>query len=261
MKIAVVVGMFPKISETFIVSQIKGLIERGHEVTIIAKDRAGELPQSDVIDFKLIERTLYPRRLARSKIRRLLAFGLDWLRLLVAHPKRAIAALPLAMPLNSPGLRRFYFAMLFHGREFDVVHCHFGFMGKLIADLGARGLVDCPVITSFHGVDIGSGVSVDRYRQLHRRGAKFTANSQFSANRAIELGCPAERIALLPVGISLDDFPFSERRLNSSEPLRLITVGRLIESKGIHIALEAIARLAERRVRCALRHHRGWPRA
>ena len=40
MRIAVVVGMFPKISETFIVSQVKGLIDRGHEVSIIAKERA-----------------------------------------------------------------------------------------------------------------------------------------------------------------------------------------------------------------------------
>ena len=71
MKIAIVVGMFPKISETFIVSQITGLIDRGHEVTIIASERAEEARQADVIEYKLVDHTIYPqhRRIQRIQTR------------------------------------------------------------------------------------------------------------------------------------------------------------------------------------------------
>ncbi len=37
MKIAFIVGGFPSISETFILNQITGLIDRGHDVEIFAK--------------------------------------------------------------------------------------------------------------------------------------------------------------------------------------------------------------------------------
>lgn len=245
MRIAIVVGMFPKISETFIVSQITGLIDRGHEVTIIAKERAEKELQSDVVEYRLLDRTLYPEALPEAKLRRIFKFAADWLRLAVTDPRSALTSLRLSAPFDSPGLQRFYFAKLFHRREFDLIHCHFGFMGKLTADLEACGLVRCPVITSYHGVDIGLAATAEEYQVLHKNGAWFTANSQFSANRAIELGCPPERISLIPVGVHLPDFPFSERHYQSSAPLRLLTVGRLVESKGIHIALEAIAMLEQ----------------
>ncbi|MCB1096473.1 MAG: glycosyltransferase [Verrucomicrobiae bacterium] len=243
MKIAIVAGMFPKISETFIVNQITGLIDRGHEVTIIASEKAEKAVQSDVVEYQLLERTLYPKPLARSKFRRLLDFAIDWLRV---EPRHALASLKLAAPWDSPGLQRFYFWSLFQSREFDLIHCHFGFMGRTIADFESRGLLSSPLITSFHGVDIGSAANCEDYRLLHTIGTRFTVNSQFSANRAIELGCPADRIELLPVGVNLPAFRFSARTLQPNHTLRLLTVGRLIKSKGIHIALEAVAELANR---------------
>ena len=242
MNIAIVVGMFPKISETFIVSQITGLIDRGHEVTIIAKERAEREMQADVIQYGLIDRTLYPERLPANKLHRLAKFACDWLKLFASAPRRALASLPT----DAAGLQRFYFAKLFERREFDLIHCHFGFMGRQIADLKARGLISCPVITSFHGTDIGAAASSEDFRQLHEWGTKFTTNSQFLANRAIALGCPAERIDLLPVGISLPAFRFTERSLGSKQTLRLLTVGRLVASKGIGVALDAVSELAER---------------
>ena len=42
MKVAFIVGQFPILSETFILNQIVGLIERGHDVDIYA-DQKGDL--------------------------------------------------------------------------------------------------------------------------------------------------------------------------------------------------------------------------
>ena len=60
MKIAFVVNVFPTLSETFILNQITGLVERGIEIDIIA-GRVGETSKihPDVIKFNLLDRTLY----------------------------------------------------------------------------------------------------------------------------------------------------------------------------------------------------------
>ena len=238
--------MFPKISETFIVSQITGLIDRGHEVTIIAKECAECEMQSDVVDYQLVERTLYPKALAKSKLLRLGAFALDWLHFAIRRPKHTLAVFKLARPFNSQGLRRFYFAQLFLDRQFDLIHCHFGFVGQLVAELAEHGIVSAPIITSYHGTDIGDWTNEEDFRLLHERGTAFTTNSKFSAKRAIQLGCPEDRLDLLPVGLDLDRFAVSERRYHPAQTLRLVTVGRLVSCKGIDIIIDAVAQLTLR---------------
>ena len=60
MKILFVVGQFPKLSETFILSQITGLIDQGNTVTILAERPEGqEDVHEDVQKYNLINRTFY----------------------------------------------------------------------------------------------------------------------------------------------------------------------------------------------------------
>lgn len=49
MKIAFLINEFPSVSETFIQSQISGVIDRGHEVTIFARSGRDDLPISDEV--------------------------------------------------------------------------------------------------------------------------------------------------------------------------------------------------------------------
>ena len=60
MRIAFIVGRFPALSQTFILRQVTGLLERGHEVEIFAQ-RPGEEPvgHRDVETFELMKRTRY----------------------------------------------------------------------------------------------------------------------------------------------------------------------------------------------------------
>ena len=60
MKIAFILGGFPKLSETFILNQITGLIERGHEVEIYADNLINENKvHPDIEKYSLISRTRY----------------------------------------------------------------------------------------------------------------------------------------------------------------------------------------------------------
>ncbi len=60
MKIAFIVNEFPCVSETFVLNQITGLIDQGHEVDIFAQ-RPGTSPtmHADVEKYRLLDRTLY----------------------------------------------------------------------------------------------------------------------------------------------------------------------------------------------------------
>ena len=61
MKIAFMVSIFPALSETFILNQITGLINRGYNVKIFA-NQPGDFPKThaDVAKLRLQERTFYP---------------------------------------------------------------------------------------------------------------------------------------------------------------------------------------------------------
>ncbi|HBE30790.1 MAG TPA: colanic acid biosynthesis glycosyltransferase WcaL, partial [Cyanobacteria bacterium UBA11368] len=89
MRIAFIVGKFPTVSETFILNQIVGLIERGHEVDIYA-DVPGDTNKihADVEKYNLLQRTYYASTPSNRFLRILKGFGL-----LLGHGYKAPAVL------------------------------------------------------------------------------------------------------------------------------------------------------------------------
>ena len=73
MKIALIVPEFPSLSQTFVLNQITGLIDRGHQVDIFA-ERPDNQPKmhADISKYKLLQRTYYLPCLPRNKIVRVL---------------------------------------------------------------------------------------------------------------------------------------------------------------------------------------------
>src|SRR5262245_13695826 len=61
LRIAFFMGSFPVVSETFILRQITGLIDLGHQVNIFADTRAdGSTPvHPEVLKYRLLERTTF----------------------------------------------------------------------------------------------------------------------------------------------------------------------------------------------------------
>jgi colanic acid/amylovoran biosynthesis glycosyltransferase len=138
-------------------------------------------------------------------------------------------------------------------RPYDVIHCHFAPSGVMAVLLREIGALQGTIITTFHGYDVGSypqkhGINV--YEPLFRMGDLYTANTRYTRDRGIALGCPSERIVTLPMGIDLSKFRFTPRQLLPGEPIKILTVGRLVEKKGIEYAVRAVAKVthAERRI-------------
>lgn len=251
LRIAVFVHEFPTLSETFVLSQITGLIDRGHDVTILANAR-GTQPHvhPEVAAYRLHDRTRY-QDLPPGRWARLLTAG----RLATrpgADRRRLLAALNLLRYGREALSLRLYFwtARLAAEAPFDVIHCHFGPMGRTAAFLRCIGALRGRLATTFHGVDMSAYLRAAPryYRHLFRHGDLFLPISWRWREALLAMGAPADRVAVHRMGIDPSRFPFALRDRRSGTLLRVLTVGRLVEKKGVDLGLAAVAALAARGV-------------
>ena len=61
----------------------------------------------------------------------------------------------------------------------------------------------------------------------------------------IDLGCPADRIAVQHLGVRSDEIEFRPRTLKPGERVRIVCTARLVEKKGLEYAIRAVAKLRE----------------
>jgi colanic acid/amylovoran biosynthesis glycosyltransferase len=81
----------------------------------------------------------------------------------------------------------------------------------------------------------------DVYGRLFRDADAVMGISEYAIQRLKQLGCPAQKLSVLHTGVCLAKFAFHARRPLAEEPLRILTVGRLVEKKGLEYALRAVA--------------------
>lgn len=249
LRIAVFVSEFPALSETFVLRQVVGLLKRGHDVTVFADQPRDEpLTHPDFETYGLGQRTRYLGMPAERTARATKALGA-----LARHGLRHPTVLPRTLdPLrfgrNALNLRMLYWASLLLEEEpFDVLHCHFGPVGAMVEELRSIGAVKGLLVTTFHGADLTVCLRQDpnAYRRLLRRGDLFLPISNYLARRLASLGCPRKRIGLLRMGVDLERFAVRPRRRTAGEPLRVVTVGRLVDKKGVADGLRAVAGAAQ----------------
>jgi colanic acid/amylovoran biosynthesis glycosyltransferase len=275
MRIALIVGTFPKLSETFILRQITGLIDRGHDVHVFAGDaESGSTIQSDIGIYGLLAKTTYVDGPSESMVWEMPIvpfIGDTWIDG-AEKPIRNVSRLFRAMPVflktaaSAPALtidtlrsRKFGYqarslsalyrlaAMIPGSREFDVVHAHFGPVANSFQFI--RRLWGVPFIATFHGYDfsiVPKKEGPDVYADLFVAVDRVTVNCEYAGRRIRELGCPSEKVSVLHVGIDTDEFSWVEREPDPI-PIRMLTVARLTEKKGIEYAIKAIAQLEQNR--------------
>ncbi|GAB1540067.1 colanic acid biosynthesis glycosyltransferase WcaL [Scytonema sp. NUACC21] len=251
MKIAFLVWRFPVLSEAFILNQITGLIDRGHEVRIYALNGPPanvSKVHPTVEEYCLLERTYYPPTRPDNYLWRVLkAIAL----LLANLDKGSLSCLQLLNIFKYgrqvTSLKWFYRGIsLLKDRSYDIIHCQFGTLGSMGLVFRQTGLLQGKLITTFRGIDISSYVQEqgDRvYEKLFQEGDFFLANCDFFRNRAIALGCNSKKIVVHGSGIDCSKFTFTPRYLPDDKKIRIATTGRLVEKKGIEYAIRAIAKL------------------
>lgn len=252
MKIAFIVDGFPTLSQTFILNQITGLIDRGHEVDIFAGYNPNEEKVHPAVEkYQLMEHVYY-FNMPVNKIKRVLK-GVG---LLVMNSRKAPARLLRTLNVFKYGkdalsLRLLYAVIPFLGKEqkYDIIHCHFGPSGSLGVLLYEIGAVKGKIITTFHGYDMSSFIVSNGnnvYKKLFFNGDLFLPISDYWKRKLIRLGCNEKKIIVHRMGINLEKFKFSERRKQSGEPIKILTIGRLVEKKGHEYAIQAIAKIIKK---------------
>ncbi|MBW2606221.1 MAG: glycosyltransferase [Deltaproteobacteria bacterium] len=253
MRIAFLISSFPALSETFILNQITGLLDLGHEVDIFPSRRGDiESAHKEVDNYSLLDHTHY----IPDPPQKLLPRIIDALGLMFRHFFKNPLALTRSLFRNRAEgrlgrLSLLYGATPFIGRrEYDVIHCHYGkngLRGSFYREIGAiRG----KLLVTFHGYDITEymqryGPHV--YDRLFEKADLFLPISDNWKRRLIEKGCPTEKIQTHRMGIDCEKFRFAPRRSPDRGPVRLITIARLVEKKGVEYGIRAIAEMLKRR--------------
>jgi colanic acid/amylovoran biosynthesis glycosyltransferase len=276
LSIAVFLGSFPVISETFVLRQITGLIDLGHAVDIYADTRVdGSLPvHAQVGKYRLMARTTFmdmPPETAPWEMPVWPLWERTWppgstdpipnlRRLARAFPKLARCLVQAPM-LTHQVLRKseygyqsaslssvYRLSRLLQSRgRYDVLHAHFGPVANSFRF--AQQLFGAPMIVSFHGYDFSSWPRQQgpgAYQRLFETAAAFTVNSDYTCKRVEQLGCPSSKIQKLPMGLNPDEYVFRERTLLPGESFGIVTVGRLVEIKGHEHGIRAVAALREK---------------
>jgi len=260
--LALVVPVFPRISETFIVSKFLGLLERGWDVHIVAQK------------FDTQVWAAYPQLQKKPSAKR---------RVHSTWPHQPIG---LAAMLFLPGLlfslftapcrtfryfrrgwgrfgwgilRQFYLDLPLIRLGPDIVHFEFGSLA--VGRTHLKDLLDVKLSVSFRGYDLNYlGLDQpDFYGQVWNSldGAHFLGEDLWQ--RAQMRGAPlALPHALIPPAIEIGAFPPAPPTAigklgTQGRPLRILSVGRLHWKKGYEYALQAVKTLIDQGIHCKFR--------
>ncbi|BAY30092.1 glycosyltransferase [Nostoc carneum NIES-2107] len=253
MKVAFFVAHFPVLSEPFILNQIVGTIERGHDVDIYSLDGYPEdlsKLHPAVKKYHLMERTIYAHSRPNNQLWRWVK-GLSLLLLnFYKNPGVCLQLLNTSRYVSqAKSLKMLYRALPFlEKKSYDIIHCQFSTLGVFGVWFRQLGLIEGKLISTFRGSDISKflpkwGEQV--YQELFQETDFFLANCEFFKNKAVALGCDANKIHVHGSGIDCSKFFFKERVFPPDGIIRIATTGRLVEKKGIEYVIKAIAQVAK----------------
>jgi len=255
LKVAFFVNKFPIMSEAFIATSARALQENGSHVDIYGFG-GGEATGSsvDAITARRLEGRAWNAATPRSVSEHLVAAPNAFAAAFRNFGLRAFNVFnPLVYRRTLANLTSLYQAAILHnGGRYDILHCQFATLGEFVLKHKRAGLLSGKLVIHFRGYDISEVVQTCGprvYDRLFAAADYFIANCEYFRRKAIALGCPADRIEVVGSGIELGNFPFRGAKRPGHGSLRLVTVGRLIERKGVHVALDALALLSREGLR------------
>ena len=134
-----------------------------------------------------------------------------------------------------------------------IVHAHFWMSG--IAALEAAWRLGLPVVQTFHALgvvkrrhqgpaDTSPAERLTIERDVAAAADRIVATCTDEVFELLRIGADRRRIAVVPCGVDLDVFePGGPARPRAGDLRRIVTVGRLVERKGVGGAIEALAKV------------------
>lgn len=251
MKLTFFTMRFPVASETFVLNQVTHFIDAGYDVEIISVF-PGDLVNRHAAfdDYGLAAKTHY--LLPEEKV--------SLVDKLIQRLKLVLPKITKSSLLRSLNVRRYgaqssklllpsIVANASQTFTADVFLVHFGYAGALANKLRELGVLKGKQATVFHGADISRRHILEEHKHdyvnLFEQSELMLPISHLWENKLIEMGCPPEKIHVTRMGIEPEKFNFQPRQ-GFHKPLRIVSVARLTEKKGLDVAVKASAILKQR---------------
>ena len=207
-RVLFVVHKFPRITETFILGQVIGLIENGYDVSIWAcQGDETDIVQSKILEYNLMERMRY--------INFYDANTHDFIR--------------------------------DHINKFDIVYCQYDRIGCVFAKFKSESQLKGKLVVCIRGGPLKNRVKRNPrgYETLFKTTDLFLPVCYYFKNDLMNYGVSEEKILVHHSAIDCNTISYKQR-IYSEEPINVLTVARLIMSKGIDFGIRAMAELCRR---------------
>ena len=251
MRIAFFCTRFPSVSETFVLTQMAGLLDQGFDIDVHAiKPEQGGVIQPIFERYGLEKHISYRGRTGSVLGRLIVMIGLI-IRFGLTSPLKLIALRRLlkTVPEISFAAALFTLRGLRSRPKADVLYAHFGPNGQVASTLKSVGLIDIPLITVFHGFDVTMVIKKwgpDYYRCLFEHGDLMLPVSEEFKRRLISMGCPEDKIDVHHMGVDIKSLDFRQRQTPANgAPIQVLSIARLVEKKGIESGIRAIHALSQ----------------
>jgi colanic acid/amylovoran biosynthesis glycosyltransferase len=246
-RICVLARQFPVVSQTFVVDHAAGLAARGHDVVVVPLlPPPADEPVSEETQAAVRRLTAPPRSPTGGRARRAISAARIAAESAVGDHARSLrfALQRDDFPMRSIGPRLVCARRIAAFAPFDVLHAQFGPTGLAALLLRDAGVFDAPIVVSFHGYDAKViPAQVPRcYDPLIGAVARVTAGSAYMRDVVERLGFSHDQVAVWPQGV--DTARFAPARGDTDEQhhgFHVLTVARLVDFKGVDVALRAVA--------------------
>ncbi|QZX96894.1 colanic acid biosynthesis glycosyltransferase WcaL [Pantoea alfalfae] len=251
MKLTFFTMRFPVASETFVLNQVTHFIDAGYEVEIISVFPGDLVNRHAAFDeYGLAAKTHY--LLPEEKVS--IVDKLNQ-RIKLVLPKVTKPSLLRSLNVRRYGAQSSKLllpSIVANAKQTftaDVFLVHFGYAGALANKLRELGVLKGKQATVFHGADISRRHILEEHKldyvNLFRQSELMLPISHLWENKLIEMGCPPDKIHVTRMGIEPEKFNFQPRQAFHT-PLRIVSVARLTEKKGLDVAVKASAILKQR---------------
>ncbi len=252
MKIAYFVNEFPALSQTFVIHQIAGIVALGHDVHIyathVSKNPNRQLPAV----LREGSRVTYLNDRSTNFFSRLVAIVRN---IFFNNAIKKLFFLVKSLKyFPSYGFRAWLQiierALLITGRgKHDIVHCQFATLWKVVDPLIELGVISGELAVSVRGYDVTTDeyTKDNMYGRLFKVASIFLPVSKSLENRLLDLGCEQHKVKVHYSGIRIN--AIEPRKFKyCSKPIKLLSVGRLVEKKGFIYGISAVKKLFDRGV-------------
>jgi glycosyltransferase involved in cell wall biosynthesis len=235
MKIVYFLNEFPTLSQSFILNEVVGLENRGHNVTVIARNNPGESIQHD--ELADLEADIYyidsPSYIDLREISSLKVLSRDFSAIL---RNNSSIKYKLAQAYYA---KRLLDIIERENLEPELLFTHFANEFSYSVE-AASSYIGIPWSIEVHAYDIFRQDNVNRARHLLQYPDRIITVSEYN-KRYIEeeLGIP-QPTNVVPVSVHPEKFqPGKYQGVDN----RILTVARLVEKKGIKYGIEAVEKL------------------